>query len=160
LGVSQRKEERSTLEKDWALTMGLPRPDPFGVPTTPEQAVSDFLWHTGVVAGAYVGVYVLTGAYAGPGHAGLIYAAMFSTAEVGAAGAGSVALTDTVYAMSVYAEPLVAIARFVAPVVVPLTAAWLLHAGVSSISRSLGLYEMDMSAPVDFNVDLQRAASQ
>ncbi len=96
--------------------MGLPRPNPFEIPETPEQALSDYLLHMGIAAGTLIGVYAYTGAYAGPGVAGTVYAAMFSTAEVGAAGAGSVALTDTVYAMSVYAEPFVAVARYVAPV--------------------------------------------
>ena len=115
MGISQRQEERSTLAKG-ALTMGLPRPNPFEVPTTPEQALSDYLLHAGIAAGTLIGVYAYTGLYAGPGHAGMIYMAFFSTAEVGAAGAGSVALTDTMYAMSVYAEPFVAAARFVAPI--------------------------------------------
>ncbi len=141
------------------MTVGLPRPDPLSFPGTPEQAVSDFLWHTGIVAGAYAGVYLVTGAFAGPGHVGMIYAAMFSTAEVGAA-PGAVALTDTAYAMSVYAEPFVAVARFVAPVVVPLTVAAGFHYGVSGLSRSLGLYEMQTGVSADFNVDLRLAASR
>ena len=96
--------------------MGLPRPDPFSFPDTPEQALSDYLLHVGIAAGTVIGVYAYTGLYAGPGMAGTVYAAMFSTAEVGAAGAGSVALTDTMYAMSVYAEPFIAVGRFIAPV--------------------------------------------
>jgi len=99
--------------------MGLPRPDPFSVPETPEQALSDFLLHAGITAGTVIGVYAYTGLYSGPGLAGTLYAAFFSTAEVGATGAGSVALADTAFAMSVYAEPFVAVARFVAPVAVP-----------------------------------------
>ncbi len=99
--------------------MGLPRPDPFTVPDTPEQALSDFLLHAGITAGTVIGVYAYTGLYSGPGLASTMYMAFFSTAEVGAAGAGSVALADTAFAMSVYAEPFIAVARFVAPVAVP-----------------------------------------
>jgi len=92
---------------------GLPRPDPLGFPESPEQAVSDFLLHAGITAGAVIGVYAYTGLYAGPGTAGTIYAAFFSTAEAGAAGASTVALSDTIYAMSVYAEPFVAVGGFI-----------------------------------------------
>ncbi len=101
--------------------MGLPRPNPFEVPTTAEQALSDYLLHASIAAGTLIGVYAYTGAYAGPGMVGTVYAAMFSTAEVGAAGAGSVALTDTIYAMSVYAEPFVAVARVLGPVAAAVT---------------------------------------
>ncbi len=101
--------------------MGLPRPNPFEVPTTPEQALSDYLLHAGIAAGTLIGVYAYTGAYAGPGMVGTVYAAMFSTAEVGAVGAGSVALTDTIYAMSVYAEPFVAVGRVFGPVAAAVT---------------------------------------
>ena len=115
MGVSQRQEERSTLEKDWALTMGLPRPTLLpGIPETKEQALSDFMLHAGIAAGTAIGVYVYTGMYAGPGHMGILYHAFFSPAAVGARGAGTVALADTVYAGSVYAEPFVAAARFAA----------------------------------------------
>ncbi len=119
--------------------MGLPRPDPFTIPETPEEFLSDYLLHAAVAAGTVIGVYAYTGLYAGPGIAGTIYMAMFSSAEVGAAGAGSVALADTVYAMSVYAEPFVAAARFVAPAVVPLTAAAVFYHGGTWLESKLGL---------------------
>ncbi len=143
--------------------MGLPRPDPFSVPDTPEQFLSDWLLHAGIGAGTVIGVYAYTGLYAGPGHAGIVYHALFSRAVVGSTVGGlqgSVALTDTMYAMSVYVEPFVAAARFVAPVVVPLTAAVALHYSVSGLSRSMGMYEMQTGVPVDFNVELRAAASR
>ena len=96
--------------------MGLPRPDPFSVPDTPEQFLSDWLLHAGIGAGTVIGVYAYTGLYAGPGHAGIIYHAFFSRAVVGSTVGGlegSVALADTMYAMSVYAQPFVAAARFI-----------------------------------------------
>ncbi len=157
MGISQRQEERSTLEKDWALTMGLPRPNPFSVPKTLDQALSDFLLHAGITAGTVIGVYAYTGLYAGPGHAGIVYQALFSPST---AYVGESALATTRFAMSVYAEPFVVAGRFVAPVVVPLTAAAALHYGVSGLSRSLGLYEMEMGVSVDFNAELRAHASR
>ena len=128
--------------------MPLPPPDPFSVPESEEQAMSDFLFHCAVSAGSYAAVYAYTGLYAGPGHAGILWHAFFSTARVGSTVGGLtgvVALEETAFAMSVYAEPFVAFARFVAPVVVPLVAATVFHHTVTSASRSLGLYEADMS---------------
>ena len=102
------------MGRSWALTMGLPRPTLLpGIPETKEQALSDFMLHAGIAAGTAIGVYAYTGMYAGPGHMGILYHAFFSPAAVGARGAGTVALADTVYAGSVYAEPFIAVARFV-----------------------------------------------
>ncbi len=113
MGISQRQEERSTLEKDRALTMGLPRPSIMpGIPETKEQALSDFMLHAGISAGVAIGVYAYTGLYAGPGHMGILYRAFFSPVSVGARGASTVAMADTAYAASVYAEPFIAATRF------------------------------------------------
>ena len=93
--------------------MGLPRPSFMpGIPETKEQALSDFMLHAGIAAGTAIGVYAYTGLYAGPGHMGILYHAFFSPAHVGGR-AGTVALLDTIYAGSVYAEPFVAGARFI-----------------------------------------------
>ena len=99
--------------------MNLPRPDPFSIPDSPEQAMSDFLLHTAITGGAYLGVYAVTGAYAGPGHAGLLWATFFSSAEVGAAGASTSAFADTMFALSVYSEPVVAAANVASVLAVP-----------------------------------------
>jgi hypothetical protein len=97
--------------------MGLPRPSIMpGIPETKEQALSDFLLHAGIGAGTVIGVYAYTGLLPGPGHAGIIYRALFSRAVVGSTVGGlqgSVALTETIYAGSVYAEPFVAAVRFI-----------------------------------------------
>ncbi len=62
-------------------------------------------------------------AYGGsPAHGGIAstaYRALFSSAHVGSATAGTNALADTVYAMSVYAEPFAVAARFAAVASVP-----------------------------------------
>ncbi len=98
--------------------MGLPRPTLLpGIPETKEQALSDFMLHAGIAAGTAIGVYAYTGLYAGPGHMGILYRAFFSPVSVGARGAGTVALADTAFAASVYAEPFLATGRIVARVV-------------------------------------------
>ncbi len=111
--------------------MALPPPSLLpGVPHSKEQALSDFLLHAGLSAGTVIGVYAYTGMHPGPGHAGIIYRALFSRAVVGSTVGGlegSVALTDTMYALSVYAEPFVAAVRFVTP--------YALAVGISTLAR-------------------------
>lgn len=99
--------------------MNLPAPDPFSVPDSPEQAMSDFLYHVAITGGTYLGVYAVTGAYAGPGHLGMVGASFFSSAEVGAVGMSTNAFADTMFALSVYSEPLVAAANVAAVLAVP-----------------------------------------
>ncbi len=90
--------------------LDLPPPDPLHFPTTWKQVASDVLLHGAISLGTYAAVYAVTGMYAGPGHAGILWHAFFSTTEVGAVGASTNAFADTMFALSVYAEPFVAVA--------------------------------------------------
>ena len=68
-------------------------------------------------------VWVAASAYGGsPAHGGIastMYRAFFSPAHVGSATAGTSAMADTIYAMSVYAEPFVAAGRLLSYAAVP-----------------------------------------
>lgn len=86
-------------------------PDPRDPRDVAETALSHVVYGGLVWAGASA----VAGVSAGPGHLGILYRAFLSPAHIGASYAGSSALADTMYAMSVYAEPFVAAARVVVP---------------------------------------------
>lgn len=111
--------------------MGLPIPNPFAFPDSPEQLVSDLLLHGAIGMGTAVGVGLYTGAWAGPGTLGTIAYALFDTAPLGASGV--VAFEETMFALSVYAEPFVAVGNVVAPLVAPLA----LIAGTAYVAHKI-----------------------
>lgn len=88
-------------------------PDPRDPSDMVETAISHAVYGTATWAAASL----LVGQSAGPGHLGLMARALFSPAHVGAAGAGTNALADTVYAMRVYSTPFRIAARASAPLV-------------------------------------------
>ena len=75
--------------------------------------------HAMLGATSWVAASVYGGAPAHGGVASTIYRAFLSPAHVGSATAGTSALADTVYAMSVYAEPFAVAARFLSLASVP-----------------------------------------
>lgn len=76
-------------------------PDPRDPSDMVETAISHAVYGTATWAAASL----LVGQSAGPGHLGLMARALFSPAHVGAAGAGTNALADTMYAMRIYSTP-------------------------------------------------------
>ena len=102
--------------------MNLPPPNPLGIPDTPEQAMSDFLFSTAISGGAMGLAWVITGSYPGPGPVGTVMRAFFSPAHVGASYAGASALDDTLFALRVYSEPFRLAARVLGPIGMGITA--------------------------------------
>lgn len=76
-------------------------PDPRDPVDIAETTISHAVFGTVTWAGASL----IAGANAGPGHLGIMGRALFSPAHVGAAGAGTNALADTVYALRIYSTP-------------------------------------------------------
>ena len=77
------------------------------------------LEHATIGAISWVSASVYGGAPAHGGMASTLYRAFLSPAHLGSRLAGTSAMADTAYAMSVYAEPFVAVARFASYAAVP-----------------------------------------
>ena len=75
--------------------------------------------HATVGAVSWVAASVYGGSPAHGGMASTFYRAFFSPAHVGSRLAGTSAMADTAFAMSVYAEPFVAVARVASYAAVP-----------------------------------------
>ena len=81
-------------------------------PRDPYDLVETGVSHTAWGFASWSIAYAITGSNPGPGHLGTLYRAFFSRAHLGASYAGTNAFADTMFAIKVYSEPFVAVARF------------------------------------------------